>query len=41
MRQAGGSAELELLPGRGHDMDLGFFQSERMLAFLLRVAGRE
>lgn len=40
VRAAGGSAELELLTGRGHDMDLGFFQSERLLAFVLRVAGR-
>jgi pimeloyl-ACP methyl ester carboxylesterase len=40
VRAAGGRAELELLVGRGHDMDPGFFRSERMLAFLLQALGR-
>ncbi|MBM3974160.1 MAG: alpha/beta hydrolase [Planctomycetes bacterium] len=40
VRAAGGSAELELLVGRGHNMDPGFFRSERMLAFVLQALGR-
>lgn len=38
LRAGGGSVEIEMLPGRGHDMDLGFFRSERLLAFVLRHA---
>ena len=40
VQAAGGRAEIELLVGRGHDMDPGFFRSERMLAFLLQALGR-
>jgi dipeptidyl aminopeptidase/acylaminoacyl peptidase len=38
VRALGGSMELHLLPGRGHDMDLGFFQDEQLVAFVLRHA---
>ena len=38
VRAGGGNVEIEMLPGRGHDMDLGFFRSERLLAFVLRHA---
>ena len=38
VRARGGAVELEILPGRGHDMDLGFFRSEALVAFVLRHA---
>ena len=34
----GNPIELQVLPGRGHDMDLGFFHNEALLAFLIRCA---
>ncbi len=34
----GGTVELHVLPGRGHDMDLGFFQNEALAAFVQRHA---
>ncbi|HEU4420104.1 MAG TPA: prolyl oligopeptidase family serine peptidase [Planctomycetota bacterium] len=38
VRALGGTVELHVLPGRGHDMDLGFFRSEELLAFVRRHA---
>lgn len=38
VRAAGGEVELHVLPGRGHDMDLGFFRNEALVAFVLRQA---
>lgn len=38
VRAQGASVELEILPGRGHDMDLAFFRSEALVAFVLRHA---
>ncbi|MFY9345663.1 MAG: prolyl oligopeptidase family serine peptidase [Planctomycetota bacterium] len=38
VRAMGGDVELHVLPGRGHDMDLGFFRSEELLAFVRRHA---
>ncbi|MBM3961530.1 MAG: alpha/beta hydrolase, partial [Planctomycetes bacterium] len=40
VRAADDRAELEVLVGRGHDMDPGFFRSERMLAFVLQKLDR-
>jgi pimeloyl-ACP methyl ester carboxylesterase len=34
----GGTVELQVLPGRGHDMDLAFFHNAALLAFVLRHA---
>lgn len=38
VRGLGGTVDLQVLPGRGHDMDLAFFENERLLAFVLRHA---
>lgn len=38
VRAYGGEVELQILPGRGHDMDPGFFRGEALLAFVLRHA---
>jgi dipeptidyl aminopeptidase/acylaminoacyl peptidase len=38
VRARGGEVEVELLPGRGHDMDQGFFRSERLVEFVRRQA---
>lgn len=32
----GGAMELHVLPGRGHDMNLGFFRDEALVAFVLQ-----
>lgn len=34
-RSLGGSMELIVVPGKGHEYDAGFFESEKMLQFLL------
>lgn len=38
MAALGNPIELQILPGRGHDMDLGFFHNEALLAFVIRCA---
>jgi pimeloyl-ACP methyl ester carboxylesterase len=38
MAALGNPIELQVLPGRGHDMDLGFFHNEALLAFVIRCA---
>lgn len=38
VRALGGAMELHVLPGRGHDMDLGFFRDEALVAFVLQHA---
>jgi len=34
----GGDARVNVLPGRGHDMDRGFFEDEQLVAFVLQHA---
>ena len=38
VRALGGTMDLHVLPGRGHDMDLGFFRDEALVAFVLQHA---
>ena len=40
-RALGGEMELHVVAGHGHDMDLSFFQSEALVAFVRRHARRQ
>ena len=39
-RALGGPMQLIVVPGKGHQVDAGFFESEAMLEFLLTQVGQ-